>query len=141
MIDLSRMRHRVWLQQQTTTGRTIEGGLITAWSSIAYLWSSIEGLSGREIEVGKAIQSERTHKIIIRWSKVYGYLDLSQMRFISHFGDIFNIEDYDDKDRKHEEIVCYVKLVSGMNPQTTLVDDNHQALRTEDGSEPLLIGV
>lgn len=136
-MDIGEMRHRVWLQSRSES-QDSEGGVVATWPTLAYLFAAIDPMTGREVEIAAQTQSLATHRITIRWQKLFGYADLTKMRFVSNAGSIFNIESTQERDLNHRYIVCYAILASGRNPQSVAVNDLHQTLYV--GSEPLLVG-
>lgn len=63
-----RLRHRVYLQAQTTEydalGRQSRGA--ANWTTVARLWAEVRELSGRESELAKQIKAEASHAVTIR---------------------------------------------------------------------------
>ncbi len=62
----SRLRHRLTLQQETRTTDQA-GGYTRGWQNVADLWAEITPLSGKEKLFAGQLQSEITHKIIVRY--------------------------------------------------------------------------
>ena len=68
---VSRLRHRITLQQEIKTADGA-GGYTRSWQNVTDLWAEINIISsrfryGRERLYAGQIQSELTHKIIIRY--------------------------------------------------------------------------
>jgi SPP1 family predicted phage head-tail adaptor len=60
------MRHRVRLEAPTGT-RDAHGNPTNAFSLVAEVWASIEGLSGRELYQARQVEARATHTIRMRW--------------------------------------------------------------------------
>jgi len=63
---ISRLKHRLTLQQEIRTPDDV-GGYVRSWKDIADLWAEIMPVMGNERIVGNKIQSEITHKILLRY--------------------------------------------------------------------------
>ncbi len=130
------MKHKVWLQEPVES-RDSEGGVVRTWSDVAYLWSSIEPLTGGELKVAAAMQSKSTVKIVLRWNRAIGFLDLTTHRLVSHDGVIYNIDSKKDVNTEHKFIECYCKTSSAEKDVPLVNETNHQVLTDESGN-PLL---
>lgn len=62
----SRLRHKLTLQQEVRTPDDV-GGYTRTWSDVADLWAEIMPLTGNERLLGPQLQSEVTHKILLRY--------------------------------------------------------------------------
>ena len=79
MIRSGRLRHRVALQQPTTT-RNSTGEPIVTWTTVATVWAEVLDLRGREYIASQEAHSEVGTKITIRyrsdldltWRAVFG---------------------------------------------------------------------
>lgn len=75
MKTVSRLRHRLTLQQETQTADGA-GGYTRTWSDVADVWAEIISVSGtassgsrggKEILFAGQLQSQVTHKILLRY--------------------------------------------------------------------------
>ena len=69
-----RLRHRVYLQQQTETQDSLGGAIIT-WTTTATVWGGIEALFGTEAFTADQVQSSTQVRIIIRYGSVWKSID------------------------------------------------------------------
>ncbi|WP_058911878.1 phage head closure protein [Entomohabitans teleogrylli] len=81
-----RLRHRVMLQRSEKHQDTLTGAIIDSWVDVAKLWAEIYPLSGKEFVSARAVQSEITARITIRYRADV----TSKHRFI-YRGKIYNI--------------------------------------------------
>ena len=65
MIKIGQLRHRVELQQVSTTPDG-QGGHTTSWNTIDTLWAYIEPSNGAERLFAQKIEANYDHKIYIR---------------------------------------------------------------------------
>lgn len=65
-MDAGRLRQRVTIQEPVTA-RNGFGEAITAWTTVAMVWASVEPLSGREFFAAEHVQSEITHRVRVRY--------------------------------------------------------------------------
>ena len=137
-MDIGDFRHRVWLQTKTES-RDSEGGVIESWSTLVFMFTAIAPMSGRELEIASQTESVSDTTITVRWQKLFGYSDISKMRFITNSGQIYNVESAIEPMTAHKFIKCYCVMVTNKNKSMVLVDENHQTLFT-DTNEPLLVG-
>lgn len=72
---VSRLRHRLTLQQEVQTADGA-GGYTRSWSAVADVWAEIQSVSGtassgsrggKEILYAGQLQSQVTHKILLRY--------------------------------------------------------------------------
>lgn len=63
---VSRLRHRLALQQETVTPDG-SGGYTQSWQNVADLWAEILPISGKERLFAGQMQAEISHKITIRF--------------------------------------------------------------------------
>jgi SPP1 family predicted phage head-tail adaptor len=61
----SRLRYKMTLQSEVQTPDTA-GGYTRSWQDIAELWAEITPLSGRERLVAMQLESNVTHRVLIR---------------------------------------------------------------------------
>lgn len=130
-VTIGDMRDHVWLQAITEQSRDDEGGVVPVWNSIAYVWASIDPMSGREMEIAAQMDSETDTRITIRWATQYGYLSTTVLpahRFVTNTGEIYQIESAIDKGTTHRFLTCYCKLTTGRATQVIGVTDSNQAL-------------
>ncbi|MDE3061211.1 MAG: phage head closure protein [Pseudomonadota bacterium] len=75
MKSVSRLRHKLTLQQETQTADGA-GGYMRTWTNVADLWAEILSVSGgassgsrggKEILFAGQLQSQVTHKILLRY--------------------------------------------------------------------------
>ncbi len=62
----SRLRQRMTLQQEQRTPDTA-GGYVRSWQDVADIWAEVIPLSGKEKLFAAQLQSEITHRILIRY--------------------------------------------------------------------------
>lgn len=60
------LRHRVTIEQQTTT-KGAKGGVIKTWTTFAERWASVEPLQGREFYDAQKVNSEARYKVVLRY--------------------------------------------------------------------------
>lgn len=83
------MRRQMDFQTRATTQDAV-GGQSTSWTTAFTAWVSIEPLSGRELLAAKAVRSEVTHRVCVRYrSALADTKVVSAMRGIYN-GRIFN---------------------------------------------------
>lgn len=66
-LDAGRLRHRVVIEQKTTTRDPDTGAPITAWVTFATVWAEVAPLSAKEFIAAQAMQSEVSARITIRY--------------------------------------------------------------------------
>lgn len=64
-MQAGRMRHRVRIQR-AVEARNGLNEVITTWSSLATVWASVEPLRGREFFDAEQVQSEVSHRVVMR---------------------------------------------------------------------------
>lgn len=94
-----RLRHRIDIEQQTTTEDTF-GATTDTWSLWTTLWASIEPLSGRELLAAQQVQADITHRVRFRY--VSGVT--AKMRVV-YGSRIFNILSVANPEERNREIV------------------------------------
>lgn len=68
MLRIGLMRHRVTIQQRTST----QGGFgeqLKTWTDILTCWAHIEALSGSQLARAQSIYTQTTHKVTLRWQR------------------------------------------------------------------------
>lgn len=80
-MNAGRLRRRVTLQSPSVT-RDSFGDEVITWVDVLTTWASIRPLTGREVEIGKALRGDVTHDVKLRynanaypgptWRVVYG---------------------------------------------------------------------
>lgn len=60
------LRHRVTIQQKTTTQDTY-GAPVETWAALATVWANVEALSGREFFDSQQTVAQADHRITIRY--------------------------------------------------------------------------
>lgn len=63
---IGRLRHRVTIQQYTTTDNEY-GEPVPTWADVATVWASVEPLSGNERMIAQQRNASLTHKVVIRY--------------------------------------------------------------------------
>lgn len=63
---LGRLRHRVTIQQQSST-QDGYGEQVNTWSNLKTVWASVEPLQGRERFAAQQVQTETTTRIKMRY--------------------------------------------------------------------------
>ena len=61
-----RLRHRLLLQQPTTTTDATSGAAVESWSDVAEVWGAVEPVTSRERITADQVVAEITHRIFIR---------------------------------------------------------------------------
>ena len=82
-----KLRHRIQLQEFTTTVDPDTGYRDKAWADVAALWAEFAPLSGREFIAAAATQSAVTARITIRHRA-----GVTNNHRILHGGAVYNIE-------------------------------------------------
>ncbi|HEY3432546.1 MAG TPA: phage head closure protein [Rhodocyclaceae bacterium] len=97
------LRKRILIQSQSTTPDSV-GGQEQVWTDIAPVWGSIETLSGRELAIAQAINTELTHKITVRYRPELADPKIVAALRAVYQGRIFNIQYSDNVDERNREI-------------------------------------
>lgn len=87
MTRAGKLRHRVSLQEFTTTVDEETGNRERTWTEVRKLWAAVEPLSGREFVSAAASQSKVTTRITILYRSGITH----EMRVV-YRGKIYNIE-------------------------------------------------
>jgi SPP1 family predicted phage head-tail adaptor len=92
------LRHKVTIQQLTTTGTDGDGQPIESWSDLTTVWASIEPLRGREFFEARAQLSEETVRFRMRYQST-----ISNTRHRLVFGsETYRIESVIEPQRRNE---------------------------------------
>lgn len=65
-MKIGELNKRVILQRLTMTKNTY-GEIMEQWDNVATVWASIKPISGREYFAAEAVNSDVTHKVIMRY--------------------------------------------------------------------------
>ena len=76
------------------------GQKVRAWTDLASVWADIQPLSGRELEVARAVQAEVTHQVTIRYRT-----GLSDLMRLVYQGRYFNVNSVIDTDTQHKQLL------------------------------------
>ncbi len=113
-IKIGDFKKRITIQQRSTSVDPL-GQPSLAWVNVATVWADINPLSGRELIAAKAVNSELTHSVLIRYQVLFADpIAVSKMRVL--YGTrIFNIQASIDQDERHRiiELSCAEGLVYG----------------------------
>lgn len=103
------LRRQMVLQSRTPT-LTENGQEAYTWTTVANVWASIRPLGGRELEMARAVQSESTHIIEIRYRE-----NINAKMRLTYGGKIYNITGTTDVDMRHRtlELTCIEGLNEG----------------------------
>ncbi|MHB0934899.1 MAG: phage head closure protein [Armatimonadota bacterium] len=63
---IGQLNRRAQLQQPAPTPNN-QGGEVPGWSTVATVWAFVDPLTGRQFFEAKQIQSEISHRIVIRY--------------------------------------------------------------------------
>lgn len=102
MIKIGQLRHRIELQQMSTTPDG-QGGHIVSWATIDTLWAYIEPSSGAERLFAQKIEANYDHKIYIR-----NYLGINEKMRIFFNNRYFHIKAV----MREEERRWYTKILA-----------------------------
>jgi SPP1 family predicted phage head-tail adaptor len=81
------LRHRIVIEQPTLLQPNAIGDVLKPlWKAYATIWSCIQPLSGRELQVAKSFADTVSHRIVIRW-----YPEIETTYRLDSKGKIFNI--------------------------------------------------
>lgn len=105
-MNAGELRHRVTLQKQVDV-QNDAGQFLPEWTDVADLWAKVEPTGGREYENDRALASETTHQVTLRW--VASITITPKMRFLHyHNGQhrYLEIESVFNRDERDRETVC-----------------------------------
>jgi SPP1 family predicted phage head-tail adaptor len=94
---IGKLRKRITIEQRGS-GQNTAGQPATGWTAAFTAWGLIEPLSGREMAVALAAQSEVTHRVTLRYRA--GVSLTSAMR-VNYAGRYFNIRAIRDNQEEH----------------------------------------
>jgi SPP1 family predicted phage head-tail adaptor len=94
------LRRRVTIQKRQST-QDGDGQRSETWTAVATVPAKIEPLGGRELLLAKAMGAESTHQVTMRYRA-----DLDATMRIVYQGRIFNINNLNDPDARHEAVVA-----------------------------------
>jgi SPP1 family predicted phage head-tail adaptor len=106
------MRHRVQIQDQSTTLDTFGGQPLT-WTTLATIWADIQPLSAREKEASQAINVEVTHEITIRYQAQFNDTKAMAARRLVYGSRLFNIHGILNVDERNKQMTILAS--EGMN--------------------------
>lgn len=66
MLRAGDLKHRVTLQNPTKM-RSATGSPTLGWQTVATVWASVRGMSGRDVIMAAQAQALVTHKVMIRY--------------------------------------------------------------------------
>jgi SPP1 family predicted phage head-tail adaptor len=92
------LRRRITIQSLGTASGGF-GHPVRAWTDLVSTWGDIEPLSGRELEVARAVQAEVTHQVTIRYRT-----GLTDTMRVVYQGRYFNINSILDVGMRHEQL-------------------------------------
>ena len=83
-----RLRHRIAIERVTET-RDTDGSVIETWSTYATVQASIDPISGREYFAAQSVQTDVTHRIVIRY--LSGIVPKMRVKYGSRIFDILSV--------------------------------------------------
>jgi len=92
------LRRQITLQSRSTTRDTFGEPALT-WTNVATVWAAITPLSGRELELAQAMNSEISHQVQIRYRS-----DVTSAMRVVYQGRYFNILSVMDVEMRHREL-------------------------------------
>lgn len=96
-MDIGKLRHRITLQEYTTT-KDSYGAEIESWADKVSVFASIEPLSGREYFKAQQINAEVTTSITIRY--ISGVLPKMRIRLSDRYFEILSVINPEEKNRE-----------------------------------------
>lgn len=93
-IGLGRLRHRVTLQQQSST-QDGYGEQVNSWSDLKTVWASVEPLKGRELYAAQQVKTEITTRIKMRYRA--GVVSKMRVVYGSKTYDILSVIDAEER--------------------------------------------
>ena len=108
------LRHQITLQQRDTI-RDSMGGQATRWTDVCTTRAGIAQLSGRELEAARAIHSEVTHSITLRYRPEFSNPTKAAALRLLFKGRVLNIVSVHNVDERGRELnlVCSEGLNDG----------------------------
>jgi len=97
------LRRRVTLQSRSTT-QDAYGGQVNTWSDLVVMWADIAALTGRELEAAKAVQTEVTHHVTVRYQSIFADPKAVAAMRIVYNNRYFNIHACLNVDERNREI-------------------------------------
>lgn len=110
-MSVGRMRQKLELQEKTVTPDGGGSDGLTAWSTYATVYGSIEAKSGGERLFGDQLQEPITHMITIRFRRNFTFKNRIQYKFVNNGASVtrvFNIKrviNVGNRD-KYLEVMC-----------------------------------
>lgn len=101
---IGRLKHQITIQKQESTASDI-GAPTLKWSTvpIATVWAGVEPLRSREFLAQQQLQSEVTHRIVLRYSSNYKLIpSRHRIKFGSRYFDITSVINPDERNRSYE---------------------------------------
>lgn len=111
-IRIGTLRHRLAIQQRSTAQDSM-GGQVTIWSTLAFVWGSIQPLSGHKLMTAQAVHSEVTHEVVVRWRPDLANPQTVAAMRIMHAGRPFNIRASMTEDESNRTLTLLT--AEGMN--------------------------
>ncbi len=106
------LRHQVTLQRRDTL-RDSMGGQSLCWTDVCTTRAAITQLSGRELEIARAIHSEVTHGITLRYRPEFANPTRAAALRLRFKGRVFNIVSVNNVDERGREL--YLVCSEGLN--------------------------
>ena len=113
-IRIGTLRHRLAIQQRSTAQDSM-GGQVTTWSTLAFVWGSIQPLSGHKLMTAQAVHSEVTHEVVVRWQSALANPQTVAAMRVVYNGRHFNISASINEDERNRSLTLFVQegLVDG----------------------------
>jgi SPP1 family predicted phage head-tail adaptor len=93
-IGLGRLRHRVTIQQQSST-QDGYGEQVNTWNDLITVWASVEPLKGREHFAAQQVKTETTTRIKMRYRA--GIVSKMRVAYGSKTYDIMSVIDLEER--------------------------------------------
>ena len=68
LIEAGKLRQSVVLQKRIEV-RDRQGGVTESWLTLGHRWASITPLSGRELLNAEQLETDITHRVVMRWEE------------------------------------------------------------------------
>jgi len=92
-----KLRHRVTIQKKSVA-RDAYGSETVTWLEEAVVWASVEPIAGREYFMSQQMQSDVTHRIIIRYYA--GVIPSYRIKFGTRIFDIMSVINTEERNRE-----------------------------------------
>lgn len=100
-----KLPHFVTIERPVTTNDDF-GQAVESWETLAEVWASVEGLSGRELLQAQQVQSEASKRVRVRGP---GLEDLDEKCRVAWSGGTLLVEAIIDKDGRRIELELLCK--------------------------------